>query len=419
MIEADFRARWAGAEDSSKIAAVVLFVLALLTFFFPFVRRVADSAIVSQPVGFRASGLATLASLLVFIGLVLCFFRSKLTTAISFLSGLLATIFLVIYGLATQSADAFNLDAQVLLPAWLFALIFTATATIFVIAEPQMRSKEGRKAINNVFFYTLIGIIFIYLMFPFYWALISALKTENELIRTPATFFPQQISFRNFSAVLSNERFLRGLWNSVIVATSATVLSLLVGSFAGFALGKMRFRGRSPSLYGILAMTMFPQVAVLAGIYAVIRVLSLPTTLSLILSYLIFTLPFTVWVLTAFFKGLPVSLLQAAQVDGATMMQTFWQVLLPLTAPALVTTGLLAFINAWNEYLFSLTLTSTNPDAQTVPVAIANLSGQVARQEPTGEIMAGALIVTIPLVLLVLVFQKRIVDGLTAGAVKG
>lgn len=419
MIEADFRARWAGVEDSSKVAAIVLFALALLTFFFPFVRRIADSAIVGQPVGFRANGLSTLASLLVFIGLILCFLRSKLTTAISFLAGLLATISLVVYGLATRSAQSFNVDSQVLLPAWFFALIFTAAATIFAIAESQMRSKEGRKAINNVFFYTLIGIIFIYLMFPFYWALISALKVESELIRTPATFFPQQISFQNFRAVLGNERFLRGLWNSVIVATSATVISLLIGSFAGFSLGKMRFRGRSPALYGILAMTMFPQVAVLAGIYAVIRVLSLPTTLSLILSYLIFTLPFTVWVLTAFFKGLPVSLLQAAQVDGATMMQTFWQVLLPLTAPALVTTGLLAFINAWNEYLFSLTLTSTNPRAQTVPVAIANLSGQVARQEPTGEIMAGALVVTVPLVLLVLIFQKRIVDGLTAGAVKG
>ena len=419
MIEADFRARWAGVEDNTKVAAIVLFALALLTFFFPFVRRIADSAIVSQPVGFRASGLSTLASMLTFIGLILCFFRSRLTTALSFLSGLLATILLIVYALATTSAESFNLDAQVLLPAWLFALIFAAAATVFAVAEPQMRSKEGRQALSDVFFYTLIAVIFVYLMFPFYWALISALKTESELISTPATFFPQQISFRNFSAVMSNERFLRGLWNSVIVATSATVLSLLVGSFAGFALGKMRFRGRSPALYGILAMTMFPQVAVLAGIYAVIRILSLPTTLSLILSYLIFTLPFTVWVLTAFFKGLPVSLLQAAQVDGATMMQTFWQVLLPLTAPALVTTGLLAFINAWNEYLFSLTLTSTNPNAQTVPVAIANLSGQVARQEPTGEIMAGALVVTVPLVLLVLVFQKRIVDGLTAGAVKG
>ena len=218
---------------------------------------------------------------------------------------------------------------------------------------------------------------------------------------------------------MSNTRFVRGLWNSLIVATTATAISLLIGAFAGFALGKLRFRGKSPSLYAILAMTMFPQVAVLAGLYAVIRVLNMPTTLSLILSYLIFTLPFTVWVLTAFFKGLPDSLLQAAQVDGANFQQTFWRILLPLTAPALVTTGLLAFINAWNEYLFALTFTSTDPAAQTVPVAIASLSGQVARQEPVGEIMAGAIIVTIPLVALVLIFQNRIVEGLTAGAGEG
>ncbi|MEX2541602.1 MAG: carbohydrate ABC transporter permease [Trueperaceae bacterium] len=280
-------------------------------------------------------------------------------------------------------------------------------------------TRKQRKLIGRIGFYILISVIFIYLMFPFYWATISALKTEAELIRTPATFFPENISLQNFRAVLMNTRFLRGILNSVLVASAATALSLLFGSFAGYALGKMRFRGRSPSLYTILAMTMFPQVAVLAGLYAVIRVLSMPTLLSLVLSYLIFTLPFTVWVLTAFFKGLPSTLLQAAQVDGATFMQTFWQVLLPLTAPALVTTGLLAFINAWNEYLFALTFTATNPRAQTVPVAIANLSGRIARQEPVGEIMAGALIVTIPLVVLVLVFQNRIVEGLTAGAVKG
>ena len=280
-------------------------------------------------------------------------------------------------------------------------------------------NKETRKAIGSFFFYLLIIVIFIYLMFPFYWATISALKPESELIRTPATFWPQNPTLQNFSAVLSNDRFLRGLLNSLIVATTATVISLLIGAFAGFALGKLRFRGKSPSLYAILAMTMFPQVAVLAGLFAVIRVLNMPTTLSLILSYLIFTLPFTVWVLTAFFRGLPDSLLQAAQVDGANFQQTFWRILLPLTAPALVTTGLLAFINAWNEYLFALTFTSTDPSAQTVPVVIANLSGQVARQEPVGEIMAGAIIVTIPLVALVLVFQNRIVEGLTAGAVKG
>lgn len=279
--------------------------------------------------------------------------------------------------------------------------------------------RRVRKAIGQGFFYLLVIVIFVYLMFPFYWAAVSALKTEAELIRTPATFWPEQISFQNFRAVLSNPRFLRGILNSVLVASTATVISLVVGAFAGFALGKMRFRGKSPSLYAILAMTMFPQVAVLAGLYAVIRTLAMPTMLSLILSYLIFTLPFTVWVLTAFFRGLPVTLLQAAQVDGATFMQTFWQILLPLTAPALVTTGLLAFINAWNEYLFALTFTATDPSAQTVPVAVANLSGQLARQQPVGEIMAGALVVTVPLVVLVLVFQNRIVEGLTAGAVKG
>ena len=280
-------------------------------------------------------------------------------------------------------------------------------------------NKGASKVVGNVFFWLLIIVIFIYLMFPFYWAIVSALKTENELIRTPATYLPQNPTLRNFAAVFRNEDFLRGLWNSTLVSFSVTAISLLVGSFAGYALGKLRFRGKSPSLYLILAMTMFPQIAILSGLFAVIRLVNLPTTVSLVLSYLIFTLPFTVWVLTSFFRGLPDSLLQAAQVDGANMMQTFWQVLLPLTAPALVTTGLLAFIQAWNEYLFALTFTSINPAARTVPPAIALFSGEIAFQEPAGEIMAAAIVVTIPLVALVLLFQGRIVDGLTAGAVKG
>ena len=280
-------------------------------------------------------------------------------------------------------------------------------------------SKETRKVISSIFFWLLILVIFVYLMFPFYWALISALKPEAELIRTPTTYYPHNPTFQNFQAVLQSGDFLRGLLNSTIVAFSVTVLSLLVGSFAGYALGKMRFRGKSPSLYVILAMTMFPQIAVLAGLYAVIRLLALPPIFSMVLSYMLFTLPFTVWVLTSFFRGLPDSLLQAAQVDGANMMQTFWRVLLPLTAPALVTTGLLAFIQAWNEYLFALTFTVTSPESRTVPFAIALFSGEVSRQEPFGEIMAAAVIVTIPLVALVLIFQGRIVDGLTAGAVKG
>jgi trehalose/maltose transport system permease protein len=280
-------------------------------------------------------------------------------------------------------------------------------------------SKETRQVLQRIGFWILIVVIFVYLMFPFYWALVSALKTQRELIQTPATLWPVDPTLQNFRAVLSSQTFLRALWNSTLVSVAVTLLSLGVGSFAGYALGKMRFRGKTPSLYVILAMTMFPQIAVLAGLYAVIRVLNMPAIPSMILSYMLFTLPFTVWVLTSFFRGLPVSLLQAAQVDGATMMQSFVHVLLPLTAPALVTTGLLAFIQAWNEYLFALTFTIIEEQSRTVPVAIALFTGEVARQEPFGEIMAAAVIVTIPLVVLVLVFQNRIVEGLTAGSVKG
>jgi trehalose/maltose transport system permease protein len=197
------------------------------------------------------------------------------------------------------------------------------------------------------------------------------------------------------------------------------LLSLIVGSFAAFALGKLRFRGKKPSLYIILAMTMFPQVTVLSGLYAVINALNLGARVSMVFTYMLFTLPFTTWVLTSFFKDLPDEIMQSAQVDGATAFQTFRMILLPLTAPALVTTGLLAFIQAWNEYLFALTFTSIDVSARTVPVAIQYFSGEFARQEPFGEIMAASVVVTIPIVVLVLIFQRRIVAGLTAGAVKG
>jgi trehalose/maltose transport system permease protein len=280
--------------------------------------------------------------------------------------------------------------------------------------------------LRRALFWVVVIVIFIYLLFPFYWAINSSLKTENQLQMTPATYVPRDRAtmdiaptLQNYQAVFQNERFVRGLINSVIVAVTTTAVSLAVGAFAAFALGKLRFRGKTPSMYVILSMTMFPQIAVLTGLYAVIRTLQLPAIPSMILSYMIFTLPFTVWVLTAFFQGLPTEIMQSAQVDGATPFQTFYMILLPLTAPALVTTGLLAFINAWNEYLFALTFTTIEPDARTVPVAIALFTGEIARQEPFGEIMAAAVVVTLPLLGLVVFGQRKIVAGLTAGAVKG
>ncbi len=287
-------------------------------------------------------------------------------------------------------------------------------------------TKQTQQTINRILFYIILIFVAIYLLFPFYWAINSSFKTENQLQMTPATFIPRDpqtkeisFSFRNYEAVFQNAQFGRGLVNSSIVAVSTTALSLVVGAFAAFALGKLRFRGKTPSLYLILSMTMFPQVAVLTGLYAVIRELGISALPSMILSYMLFTLPFTTWVLTSFFKGLPSELMQSAQVDGATPFQTFYKILLPLTLPALVTTGLLAFINAWNEYLFALTFTTIEPNARTVPVVMALFTGQISRQEPFGEIMAAAILVTIPLLILVLIFQQKIVEGLTAGAVKG
>ena len=286
--------------------------------------------------------------------------------------------------------------------------------------------EEKKPLYQQIIFWALIALTAIWMIFPFYWMINSALKNEAQLQMTPATFVPrdpttQGISFSwtNFRAVFQNTKFMTGIWNSIIVAGVSTFIALVFGSFAAFALGKLHFRGKEPAMYTILAMTMFPQIGVLSGLYALMNWLGIPALPFMILSYMMFILPFTVWVQTSFFESLPVTILQAAYVDGASPFQTFYLILLPLTAPALVTTGLLAFISAWNEYLFALTFTSVEPAARTVTVAIALFTGEVSRQEPFGEIMAAGVIVTIPLLILVLIFQKKIIAGLTAGAVKG
>lgn len=276
-----------------------------------------------------------------------------------------------------------------------------------------------RHILRRIPFYILVAIIAIYALFPFYWAFTTSFKTENEMFQK-ANYIPREPTLKNYQYVLRDNKFLLAMRNSAFVAGSVAFLSLVVGSFAAYAIGRLRFKGRVVLLYVVLSMTMFPSISILSGLYTIVKELGVfGTQYALIVTYPVFTLPFTVWVLTAFFKGLPTEIEQAAIIDGATYFQTFRYVLLPLTAPALVTTGLLAFVSSWNEYLYALNFTITNPSAQTVPVAIAQFSGIDALQEPIAEIMAAAMIVTIPLVILVLVFQNRIVAGLTAGAVKG
>ncbi|MEX2315123.1 MAG: carbohydrate ABC transporter permease, partial [Thermomicrobiales bacterium] len=273
------------------------------------------------------------------------------------------------------------------------------------------RAQKRSNILGRVGFYILLAVIMIYLIFPFYWALRSSITPDNDLFDTPVQYFPESPTFDHYISVFENGQFMRALLNSAIVAGSVTILSLVIGAFASYALGRFSFRGRTPVLYIVLSMTMFPQIAILGSLYTMVNDLRLYNTLgALILTYLVFTLPFTVWVLTSFFQQMPRELEEAAYVDGATPFQTFYRVLLPLTAPGLVTTGLLAFIAAWNEFLYALSFTQT-PENFTVTLAIFRFAPDTPGgfQIAWGEIMAATIIITIPLVVLTLVFQRRIV----------
>ena len=273
------------------------------------------------------------------------------------------------------------------------------------------------RALPRLGLYALAAGIVLYSVFPFYYAIVSSLKTGQQLF--DPSLLPPRIRFDNYVAVLSQGVFLRDLLNSVVVAMVVVAISLFVGVTAAYALGRVNFRGRKLLLLSVLGVSMFPQVAVLSGLFELIRALGLYNSLpGLMLAYLIFTLPFTVWVLTTFIRELPKELEEAAIMDGATPWIIVRRVFMPLLWPALVTTGLLAFIGAWNEFLYALTFT-LSPEVRTVPVAIALLSGASQHELPWGPIMAASVVVTIPVVGLVLVFQRRIVSGLTAGAVKG
>ncbi|WEJ59493.1 carbohydrate ABC transporter permease [Devosia sp. FJ2-5-3] len=266
-------------------------------------------------------------------------------------------------------------------------------------------------------FYLLVTFIVVVSVFPFYYAIITSFKSGTALFQID--YWPTSFSLDNYTAVLSTGSFPRNLLNSIFISAMTVLLALFLAVTASFALSRVRFRGRGLLLLTILAVSMFPQMAVLAGLFELIRFMGIYNTpWALIFSYTIFTLPFTVWVLTTFMRDLPVEIEEAAIVDGATPWVIITRVFLPLMWPALVTTGLLAFIGAWNEFLFALTFTANN-DTRTVPVAIALLSGSTQYEIPWGRIMAASVIVTVPLVVLVLIFQRKIVSGLTAGGVKG
>lgn len=299
-----------------------------------------------------------------------------------------------------------------------------ATETVVQPARPQaqvatnVRRVSFGKIISRILFWILVVFIVVYTIFPFVFAIISSIMPNEELFLPQTRYWPSQINWSFYEYVLANGPFLLALRNSAIVSVSTVLISLALGSLAAYAMGRMKFRGKTPIMYLILSMTMFPQIAILGSLYQMISAAGLFDRLpALIFAYLTFTLPFTVWVLANFFRAMPGELEEAALVDGATPFQAFLRILLPLSAPGLVTTGLLAFIAAWNEYLYALTFTQTR--ARTVQPAIASFSGNTQYELPWGNILAASVLVTIPLVVLVLIFQRRILAGLTSGAVKG
>jgi multiple sugar transport system permease protein len=278
-------------------------------------------------------------------------------------------------------------------------------------------SQSKAKRRNRILLWVAVVLIMIFCLFPFYWLINTSLKTGPDL--SSADIFPPNPTFDNYSSIFEDSNFTTALRNSVIVAGITTVLALMIGSFAGYALARLRFRFKFVLLAIILSVTTFPPIAIAAPLFKFWEDLAIYDTLyGLIPPFLAFTLPLTIYVLASFFREIPRDLSEAALVDGATHFQAFRKVVMPLAAPGLVTAGLLSFIWAWNEFLLAITLTSS-PDARPVPPALAFFTGSQQFEVPLGTITAALVVVTVPLVVLVLIFQKRIVAGLTAGAVKG
>jgi multiple sugar transport system permease protein len=260
-------------------------------------------------------------------------------------------------------------------------------------------------------------LIVVFALFPVFWIVMLSLKSPETL--GDGRLIPSSWSFENYKGIFQQSIFTDALRNSIGIALIATVIAVVLASMAAYAIARLDFPGKVLILGAALAIAMFPPISIVGPLYNMWRTLGLfDTWPGLIIPYMTFTLPLAIYTLSAFFREIPWELEQAAAIDGATPFQAFTKVIAPLAAPGVFTTAILVFIFAWNDFLFAVSLTSTSK-AQTVPAAISQFAGASQFQQPTGSIAAAAAIVTIPIVIMVLVFQRRIVAGLTAGAVKG
>jgi multiple sugar transport system permease protein len=266
-----------------------------------------------------------------------------------------------------------------------------------------------------------IALVVLFALIPVLWLISISLKPPEAL--TDQRFIPSEISFDNYKSLfeggIDDSPFIKPLINSILIATITTAIAIVLASFCAYAIARLEFPGKRVILAGALAIAMFPPISTVGPLFDMWRALGLyDTYVGLIIPYLTFSLPLAIYVLVAFFREIPWELEQAAQVDGATPFQAFTKVIVPLAAPGVFTAAILVFIFCWNDFLFAISLTSSDA-SRTVPAALAFFTGESAFTAPTGSIAAAAVVVTVPIIVFVLFFQRRIVAGLTAGAVKG
>jgi multiple sugar transport system permease protein len=298
----------------------------------------------------------------------------------------------------------------------------TATTTATTTAPtPKTRRRRRRRRINMRAVGRTLGMVLIvvWCLAPFYWMLVTSLRQVDFTYDN--TLYPQHVTFENYKAIFQgNNHFGRALLNSIIIGTVVTLFAMIVGVTCAYAIARLHFRGKFAVLGLILAASMFPGVALVTPLFQFFTNIHwLGTYQALIIPDLSFALPLCVYVLASFFTQMPWELEQAAKVDGASPGQAFRMVILPLAAPGLFTAAILVFLSVWNEYLLASQLSNGNPNVAPVTYAIATFSGSDPRIVPYTSIMAAGVVVTIPLVIVVLLFQRRIVSGLTAGGVKG
>ena len=268
-------------------------------------------------------------------------------------------------------------------------------------------------------FHILVWLFVAWCLAPFVWQIVTSLKSNEEIGAIPNVYVPQRLSGEHYSTLFDRKPFGRYLANSLIVSGASTILCLLVSALAAYAVARLRVRGGRLLLLGLVIVALFPSIIFFFPLYELVRLTRTANNpVALILPYVTFNLPFAVLVLTSFFRSVPLEVEEAAKIDGLTRLQILVRVIVPLAAPALVTTGMLIFIACWNEFLLALTF-MTRDSAKTVTAGVASLGGTSSYDIPWGPIAASVVVSTAPLIVLVLVFQRRIIQGLTAGATKG